>query len=264
MKKSIYTIILLTMFFAGCQNDETVTPKELKLDYYIDSYNLDALGFIPQLKVTYAYDKAGKVSKITFFGYNPNSGSFEELRHLDFLYTNGQVNKITGYLTGDKDYYIEDSYQYSSDLHVSKISENNIAVGVTSEANFTYHPADSSVLVAYTYSNGASFEYEYYYNNHNIVSDKTTRGSELCNDGAYTYDQNKNPFKDLGYIDYNLTNLSVNNKLTEDVNYVGCAFPSLVPESYTYEYNELGYPTKATTTYKSQSGAKSQKTFFYK
>jgi len=49
------------------------------------------------------------------------------------------------------------------------------------------------------------------------------------------------------------------------VNHVACAFPSLVPESYVYEYDEDGYPTVVTTFYKSGSpSAKSRKELFYK
>ncbi len=55
---------------------------------------------------------------------------------------------------------------------------------------------------------------------------------------------------------YILFNLSFNNKLTENVNYVNCAFPSLIPESFEYEYNAEGYPTVATTTYKTGNAAK--------
>ena len=158
--------------------------------------------------------------------------------------------------------YIEYSYQYLPDSRVSKISEDNDGTGITSEANFTYNDAEGKVLVSYTYSNGGSFEYEFHYSGNNILSDKTTRGAQLCSDGVYTYDENKNPFNEFGYVDYTLSNISANNKLSEDVNYVGCAFPSFVPETYTYEYNNNAYPTKATTVF--SSGGKSQKKFYYR
>jgi hypothetical protein len=97
----------------------------------------------------------------------------------------------------------------------------------------------------------------------NVITDKTTRGSQLCSDGQYTYDDHINPFKNLGYTDYLLTNVSMNNKLSESVNHVNCAFPSFIPESYSYQYNDGGYPTLITTLYKS-GALVSTKEIFYK
>ncbi len=105
---------------------------------------------------------------------------------------------------------------------------------------------------SYTFSNGGSFEYEFNMSGGNVVTDKTTRGSQLCSDGQYTYDDGINPFKNLGYTDYLLTNLSANNKLSENTNYINCSFPSFIPESYSYEYDDRGYPTLITTFYKSR------------
>jgi hypothetical protein len=141
---------------------------------------------------------------------------------------------------------------------------NEFRNGINSEAIFSYD-AQNSVKVSYTFSNGSSFEYEYFNGGGNIASDKTTKGSQLCSDGEYTYDQNVNPFNKLGYVDYLLTNVSANNKLTEKVNYVACAFPSLVPDSYLYEYDANGFPTVITTLYKSGSTVpKARKELFYK
>ena len=267
MKRRITPLILLlTFILAGCQDDESpVATKGHKLDYYIQSLDADGLGFDPQMKVTYEYNSDGKVSKYTVFTYNPDVGSLQELNNFVFSYVDNRVDQIKGYFAGKDIPHVEYSYEYLADGRVSKISEKNTAAGVNSEASFSYDAADHSVKVAYTFSNGGSFEYEFFSNGGNILSDKTTKGSQLCSDGEYTYDQHINPFYDLGYVDYSLTNVSTNNKLTEDVNYVACAFPSLVPESYTYEYDEKGFPTVVTTLYKSGSpSAKGRKELFYK
>jgi hypothetical protein len=60
-----------------------------------------------------------------------------------------------------------------------------------------------------------------------------------------------NPLKHLGYMDFLFRNYSVSNKIAEQVNYLNCGFPTLIPESYTYEYDAQGYPLKATTHYTS-------------
>ncbi|HEU5291430.1 MAG TPA: hypothetical protein VFU05_12360 [Cyclobacteriaceae bacterium] len=262
MKKSLCAFSLVAIIMLGCDGDE-ISKSSGKLDYYTESYDLAGLGldFTPQYKVTYQYDH-DKLIRYTFFGYSPDSKSFVKQRYFDFSYVDDRVDKIKGYQAGATTHYIEYTYQYLPDSRVLKISENNSGTGINSEANFSYNDTDEKVMVAYSFSNGGSFEYEFNYGTSNILSDKTTRGAQLCSDGVYTYDENKNPFSELGYVDYTLSNLSANNKLTEDVNYVGCAFPSLVPESYSYEYNNVGYPTKATTFY--SSGATSVKQFFYR
>ncbi len=269
-KRRLYTFTLVTaLISAGCQNDEvnptsqdTTTPK---LDYYTEAYDVPGLGFVPQTKVSYDYNDAGKVSKYTVFSYNTDSGSLEYLRSFVFSYVNNRVDKIRGYLAGSASPYVEYSYEYLINDNVSRVTESNHSAGINSEANFSYNVVNNSIKVAYTFSNGASFDYEFNYDSENIQNDRTTRGSQVCSDGQYTYDQHTNPFSNLGYVDYMLNNLSVNNILTEAVNCVGCSFPTLVPVSYSYEYDDKGYPTEVTTLYKSGSSVTMvQKEIFYK
>lgn len=264
MQKQILFILLLTVIL-GCQPDEPTTRHEPRVDYYLESYDLDGLGFQPQLKVVYEYTPLGRLNKYTVLTFNPNSKSFIEQRHFDFLYADEQVTKISVYSPADVDAYQEYTYVYSNDKRVSKIKEANLYTGINSEANFAYDDVRGAVKASYTFSNGGRFEYEFNLNAGNVVKDKTTRGSQLCSDGEYTYDDHINPFHKLGYMDYLLTNLSANNKLSEDVNYINCSFPSLAPTSYTYEYDDLGYPTLMTTFYNSGSTiSRSQKKIFYR
>lgn len=252
------------MVVVGCHNNDELTPSSTKLDYYTDSYELEGVDFQPQNKTQYIYNNTGQLEKSTFYGYNPDSKELEEQRSFLFSYANGRVEKIHGFLVNTTTPYIKYEYQYLPDARVSKIKETNTAAGTTSEATFSYPTADS-VKVAFSYSNGSSFEYSFGYQGKNILHDKTTRGSELCSHGKYTYDEKVNPFFTLGYTDYSLLNISTNNKLTENVSYLNCAFPSFIPVSYTYEYNSDGYPTKATTNYKpGGTNLKSYRHFYYK
>jgi hypothetical protein len=261
MKKLIYTLLVM-LLLAGCDDGE-IPGSAGKLDYYIESYDIAGSGleFTPQSKVTYQY-KADKLKRYTVFSYSPDSKSFVKQRHFDFSYLNNQVDKIKVFSPDASEPSIEYSYSYLPDSRVLTITETNTGTGINSEANFTYNDTEESVKVTYSFSNGGSFEYGFFYGNGNIENDKTTRGADLCNDGVYTYDDHNNPFNNLGYVDYFLNNLSVNNKLTENINYVSCSFPSFIPESYSYEYNSKGYPTLATTFFK--GGSKSEKTFFYR
>src|SRR6185295_182469 len=209
-----------------------VTPK---LDYYTESFEMPGKGVQPPTKVQYEYDASGELSRYTVLGYDSSSAAYEQQRFLVFVYSDGRVDKIEGFLSGSSTPYVRDVYQYLQDNRVSKIIENNYAAGLSSEANFVYSSTDESVKVNYTYSNGQGFEYEFSYGHNNILTDKTTRGAELCSNGLYTYDEKISPFNSLGYVDYQLVNFSTNNKLTENVNYVNCSFPVLIPESYAYE-----------------------------
>ena len=271
MKKFIVFVIpflMILIVLNSCTNEENfpLSPgdKKVQLDYYIESYKIADLGFDPQLKVVYEYNENGSLRKYTVFGYNPTTKSIEEQRYFVFSYTSNKVEYIKGYLPQVTDPYVEYAYQYFPIGDVSKIKEKNYSSGINSEADFTYTD-NGTVKVLYTFSNGGAFGYELNYTGGNALTDKTTRASQLCSDGKYTYDKYKNPFKELGYVDYLFINQSANNNnmLTTTINYVGCAFPSFIPESYAYEYNSNGYPIAATTGYKN-SVARSKKEFFYK
>jgi len=284
MKTFFCAVILLTLISVGCENDELLLAPDAsgqpdhydaprqpdhyggarRLDYYTESFEMPGSEFQPQTKVQYEYDSAGRVSKYTAYGFNLDSNSLEEQRYFVFSYKSEQVHKIMGYLSDATSPYLEYSYEYLPDGRITKIEEDNHAAGVTSEANFHYDNPNQVIRVLYTYSNGAGFEYEFKYIGENILSDKVTRGSELCSNGQYTYDGHINPFSNLGYWDYTLTNLPVNNRLTENVNHVNCSFPSLVPESYSYEYDAQGYPILAIVNYKSgRNPIRGRKEFFY-
>ena len=87
-----------------------------------------------------------------------------------------------------------------------------IPAGVNAQARFIYDENSQTVNVTYSFLNGNSFEYRYDYGNQNLVTDKTTKGGQLCSEGSYTFDNAINPFRHLGYVDFALTNLSINNK----------------------------------------------------
>jgi hypothetical protein len=79
------------------------------------------------------------------------------------------------------------------------------------------------------------------------------QAGQICNTGTYKYDKNINPLRHLGYLDFDLQNWSANNKLTEDVHYKACGFPTLIPLKHDYTYDPDGYPVRKITTYKSGS-----------
>jgi hypothetical protein len=262
MRIFIY-LFVISLAFTRCEDekiDHSLISK--RLDYYTDSYITSGSVTQSQTKVQYLYGSSGKLEKYTVLSIDPTAQAQEVLRYFTFTYTLDKVSEVKGYFPNASIPYIEYSYVYLPGGEVSKISEINHSANVTSAANFSYMIPENKINVVYTFSNGGGFEYEFTYVGQNIISDKTTKGSQLCSNGVYSYDQKINPFKALGYVDYTLTSFSANNKLTENVNYLACAFPSLIPQSYLYEYDQDGYPTQATTIYSTQN-IKQVRKFFY-
>lgn len=226
-----------------------------KLSYYVtyierpDPAEWGKTYLDPQTTVEYAYGADGKVAKMKIYGYVDSLATFKEQRYFDFAYTNGKVSKISGYHLGQTVSYIEDNYTYANGK-VSKIEQVNRGSGINTEVSIEYAENQQLVTAAYTLSNNTSFSYQFNYSNGNITADKTSRYGIICNTGTYTRDKNINPLAQLGYLDFFFRNYSINNKIAENVNYTGCAFPTLIPESYVYVYDNDGYPTEEKTLYK--------------
>lgn len=215
----------------------------------------------PVSKVSYEYQN-GRVSKIHYYTWSKIEKAFVDESRSEFTYEGDKVKKIVTYLAGQEDQYAEDNYTYDAEGYVSHIQHKGVAAGITTDVDFQHLYGDRLVKASYSLSNGTGFEYEFVNQNGSQKSDKTTRGSQLCSEGTYTSDKNINPLKHLGYTDYLLRNYSISNRLTESVNYVGCSFPSFIPESYEYVYDGDGYPLRATTNYRS-SGLKTEIEFTY-
>jgi hypothetical protein len=235
------------------------------INYFEKPDSLTGILFMePQYKIAHEFNSAGKIQKILHYGYSSKKNDFSLERYASFTYSNGLVERIAHYFAHNDQLSIEYTYRYDNNGNVSKISEKNLSAGVNSEVSFGYDFLTGMVSASYTFSNGGSFVYQFFYTGKNIVSEKTSRFGILCSDGAYTYDKNVNPLKHLGYVDYSLRNHSINNRLTEDIHYHGCAFPTLMPKTYTYEYDADGYPKIATTNYQSGAGQRRAQTrYFY-
>ena len=216
-------------------------------------------GMIPNTKVEYQYHDHGRVSKLIHFEYNGETKTFQPKRYFNFAYENNQLTTIKGYHQDSDDLYITETYEYYANGNVAKIIQKN-AGGYTSTVELTYGNAEK-ITALYSNWNGQGFTYQFDYTFKNITAEKTTKGAQTCSEGTYEYDKNINPLKHQGYVDFFLTNLSINNRTVENVNYTACAFPELEPQTYQYQYNDLGYPTKVTVNYK--GGRKSQIQYYY-
>jgi hypothetical protein len=158
MKRSIYAIIIfLNLILTNCINDD-IPPRELKLNYYIESFEVAGLDFEPARLVTYKYDAAGRLDGYTTQVYDPVTKSYDPQNYFVFHYSDNKVERINGFLEKSDAPFIEYSYTYLSNGNVLKIKEKNNMLNISADADFTY--AENEIVRAvYTYSTGAGFEY---------------------------------------------------------------------------------------------------------
>lgn len=224
-----------------------------KLTSYITSREVDIAGtgkaFQPESRVFYSYKPDSHVESMRYELYNAQTLQFEESFTEKFTYEGKKVSRIVGTLKGK--YFKEINYTYGNP---DKITEINLNTGITTTVLVTTDDADNNVSAAYSFSNGNSLLYQFQTSYKNMVSDRTAKGNQLCNQGIYTYDKNINPFRHLGYTDILFRNWSANNRLTEHVDHLACAFPQLIPLSFAYTYDHDGYPVQQITSYKSADG----------
>ena len=217
---------------------------------YVDVAGSDgSLTYKPDSKVLYNYDASGLLKRIEYEYYNSQTSSFEESRYDDFTYDGAAVSKITSYLDGKL--YTESLYEYGIENKITLVMYYNrgLVLTQTSSAN----EENNRITANYKLSDGNSFTYEFDVLYKNIIDDMNSQHGQLCNKGIYTYDKNINPLRHLGFMDFNFQNWSIGNKVTEDIRYFACGFPSLIPVSHSYFYDEDGYPLKKITTYKTGS-----------
>ena len=230
--------------------------KAKRLLSYVTSteINVPSGGTVYQLQSRESYTYNGDLLQyIHHETYNPQTLQFEETGTDAFSYSGKVVSKIVTTLNGQP--YSEYRYEYGAENKIFETLhfDNDLVWTVTFKNNYD----SSNVRINYDLSNGSSFFYQFDVRYKNITSDKTVQSDQICNQGSYVYDKNINPFRHLGYVDFNLQNWSANNKLSEYVDYLACGFPSLIPLAYYYTYDQDGYPVKKITKYKSGSNQNS-------
>lgn len=199
----------------------------------------------PQSRVKYTYREDGRVDFIAYEIYNSVNLVFEAMKTETFHYEGEVLSKIN--TTVNEQLNRVDEYFYGTE---NKIVQQISGLTLTQT---THYVESNRVQIDYEVSNGNSFAYAFDIREKNIARDKTTKPGQLCSEGMYTYDKNINPFRHLGYMDFNLQNWSASNKLTEQVEYKACSFPTLIPVWHRYVYDVDGYPTEKITTYQSGS-----------
>ena len=264
VKNSRFNFFIVVFFIFSCSDSNEVSKKkEIRLDSYVELILGSGLEFNPTMEIKYHYNVFDELTEFSVFNFNPQTKLMEEQSFFELIYNNRKVQSIVGYLYNTKEKYIEYKYEYYQNGSVAKIIERNILNETQTQANFEY---SNSILskITYNYTNAQVLEYEIDLKNGNIIKDKVIRENMLCSKGQYSYDQHNNPFKLLGFLDYQLNNLTNNNKTNEDVNFLSCSFPSFIPESHTYTYNTQNYPVSVITKFKNNPELKLKREYHYK
>lgn len=280
-----YQYYVLTASAWGSEDSQTVSAQQLyderadgpmpttyvfapeiaapQMKSVIKSIETDVQGeivMLPYVKEDFIWS-GNLLTEITDSEYDKNSQSFLPARKYFLEHENDRVIKITGFQVSTDQLFIETTYEYFPNGNVQRILEVNSGSGITTEADFTYDYSTQHVTVSYAHSNGQSFTYKIGLNWKNITWDQTVKGATVCSEGSYTFDKGINPYRHLGYTDILMGNLSINNKLTEETDYIACAFPDLTVKSYEYTYGDAGLPISKTTLF--SNDRKGRETYTY-
>lgn len=239
-----------------------IAAKKLK---EVVSYLSDGEVETPVNRTIYFYDETGRLTRRDRKTYNAELQDFTLSEYTTFAYENNRVKTLRKY-----DATVADpvelkeltTYEYNTAGNISRMILENYGAGITTTADlaYGYSPA-GTVTVTYSNSNGTGLTYQITLQDKNIISETVTTGGSLCQDADFTYDKNINPYRHLGFVDIFFSDYSANNRLTEAVEYK-CSYPSMIPESYDYEYDEKGYPIESVTHLK--GGGNIRQTFEYK
>lgn len=245
--KYLSVILLLIIAFASCQKDE---------DHHYDSRSPSEPPTEPRCFVNHIIEGNGdnveleyinnKISEVT----EVFSSGAEEM-HSIYEYNNGILSSVKVYendtMTHKNEYVIENN-------RISKVSFFSIdnagnLVPAAYETHYSYNSDDQISVVEYKENSIVTQRNEYTWENGNLKEEKyytASNGSQfgLWSTYAYTYDDQKNPLRGIG-IDFFVDSYNINNILEKLTSYTSEGSTDR-QETYTYEYNSNGYPTKIT------------------
>ncbi len=229
-------ITLLSVSFTSCSDDNDDNTKTTKSLPKLLTWSYGG-------KTSIEYDSQNRITKYSEADTNGYGSTIEY-----FYDTNGKPSKVT--ITGN---WSGDTYTY---LHNFTYKEGNkvLVTEKRSGENFgttdTLYINDAGQILKFrpdANNYATSYDYEYY-SNGNVKSVREKRGeSRDVEEQFLEYDNNKGIYSAVNVPSWLLMydgddiyiGLTINNKLKTK-------WGDSDPETYTYTYNESGYPTKIT------------------
>jgi hypothetical protein len=214
-------------------------------------------------RTTFSYDINGRLVEKSYFTFDVIENEFVLFSVSTFTFSGNQLQKIVESVAGTS-LIKTTTFQYSGE----KLMEVYIDDEVDTDVMIGY-PEENVTEVLYVHSNGRHFKYRFTSPGENIVSEQTfDESGQLSSEITNEFDSGKNPLNLLGYSDPFFSNFSVNNKTKTESAYYSSAFPTMVPTSYEYVYNDEKLPTQQLTRYKSYPNGQTvrhlKKVFDYK
>lgn len=258
-----FALFAALILLAGCVTHDLEpqlrAPRLKSVTSYFETATND---FRASDKTVYSYDINGRLSEKSYFTFDVIENEFVVFSVSTFTFDGNQLQKIVESIAGTS-LIKTTTFEYSGE----KLMEVHIDDEVDTDAMIGY-PEDNVTEILYVHSNGRHFKYRFTSPGENIVSEQTFDDSgQLSSEITNEFDSGKNPLNLLGYNDPFFSNFSVNNKITTQSEYYSSAFPTMVPTTYEYIYNEKNLPTQQLTLYKSypngQTGIHLKKVFDY-
>lgn len=227
----------ITVQYVGAVDVIDTAPQEGCRIHQI-TFLLDDFG--DSYVTTYSYDANGKLSGSS--GATINTYNYVN----DFVRT-----KIIEYVNYDKE-----TWSYENDL-LSKISCERYFNGENVENHWYTYSYIGNTLMGYSWKSDEvlmpPYTVEYVYHGDNIASQTTTYPEDLKTLSFASYDFKKNPYLLLANAIGQSFFVGMPSFLLEDYdpklsknNPTKCVSSKGNVDIYTYEYNELGYPTRIT------------------
>lgn len=246
-KNKIYTLwlILFSLGFTGCSEEEVNLRLE---EQGCVLTKVEQVGIFTE---TYIYNESGNITLVTRTDGNGNA----QYTTRAFYDLKGRLSYALTYLAGETNPYSKIIFSYNEKGQMVKYNYFLITQEATDVKQFTFKYDDQGRLTFINYYDRGdareSVRYEYFDDINTIQEFEKYVNSPESPSAILEYDRSvKNPFYAKNFTDYFITSgasIGGNNFVIFYLSEFAAAFRG--NQSFTYEYNEQGYPTKITTNF---------------
>lgn len=211
------------------------------------SYMELSTGLKEDSRAEYFYGTSNTLSSIRYYQRLPQYAELQLTNTFTFQYTGVQLDTISR-LSPDNSRNGFTAFSYSngriSGMHNKSYDQQTFAA-----VEYTGTALNPRISIDYLFSNGNSMVYRMNYSGGNKVNENSQSSTGGNQSAVFGYDNNINPYHQLGYPDLFFTHSSKNNRILENVTYGG-SVPTIIPYKYEYNYDADGYPSVLYISYK--------------
>ncbi len=213
------------------------------------TYNLVEGAYKAISKTAYEYLPDGNIKKIIYYQKKADNTPYISMSE-EFMYNNGRVEKINKYnesqtLSG----YI--SFSYDAQGRVAAMDHKINGEQTIASVSYSNVVSRQEVQIHYRYP-GKNVDMNYFmtFAGDNLVECAATTFNHSSELSQYSYDSNINPYAHMNYPDLFLSHNSKNNVAASQQSFMA-SYPVAVVRSYSYKYDNEGYPVELVREYKS-------------